>query len=203
MKKTEIKAALALLQSASNATETALAAVADFAAKRERVSTLRRLTVEANADSEAEAAAAELVPLAEQVRILELTTERRAAAIERAKADQKRVGLEILQDLEPKAEALDNAATVAGFDLLRSFLDPECAAIGNDTHGGAQREHGLGITCRNLLGVHTSTELLQTIRAGIQSEASASYAQETLERWEATEARIRASIAKLEAATLS
>lgn len=201
MKKNEIKAALALLQSASNATETALAAVADFAAKRERVSTLRRLTVEAKADSEAEAAAAELVALAEQVRILELTTERRTAAIERAKADQNRVGLEILQDLEPKAEALDEAATAAGFAFLKSFSDPASFA-GMDPATAAS--HSLGKACFHLLGVYPATKLLQAVRIGLMAgQGTASHAREILEGWEATEARIRASIAKLEAATLS
>jgi len=201
MKKNEIKAALARLDTATRATESALAAELEMTAMRGRVSDLRRITTEADTDAEAEAAAAELVPLAERVRVLEVTAPRRQAAITRARAEEKRIGVEILAAIEADAVELDEAATAAGFAFLKSFSDP-ASFDGMDPATAAS--HSLGKACFHLLGVYPATKLLQAIRIGLLAgQGTASHAREILEGWEAQETAIRAAIARLEKATPS
>jgi hypothetical protein len=197
------KQALAKLSQAISAIDSARGAVDDLRVMRESVASLRKIASDpAASDEAANAAAGQMVGKCEELRIAELSADRRQANLDRALAAAVNLCRdELLPVMESEAFHLERDATASGFAVLRSLLSPAFSGTSPDEPQGALCERAVGQTCFHLAGVYESTMLLQeTESAGkVDAVAMPNVVRELLQSWEARTGAIRAAIARLSA----
>lgn len=197
----KVKPALAKLSQAISAIDSARGAVNELRVMRESVARLRKIASDPSAtDEAANAAAGQMVAKCEELRLAEISVDRRQAAVDRAVSAA--VALcrdELLPVMESEAFHLERDATAAGFRVLRSVLSPAFDGASPDEPQGALCERAVGQMCWHLVGVHESTLLLQaTELAGkVDALAMSNVVRELLQSWEVRTGEIRAAIARL------
>lgn len=177
--------------------------VADVECLRDTVANWRRIASDPDVtDEQADQAVQELVKASEELRLIELSLDRRKAAVERAIAHSVVVADDVLSSLEMQAFHLEREATALGFDLCRKLIAPGAAALSVDVPGGVARERAIGGMVFHLRGVYEATDLLDRVTAALRSDSSmrCQFACELLMRWEDDLAVIAAGLAAMRAA---
>jgi hypothetical protein len=199
----KVKPCLAKLSQAITAIDSARAAVDDLRVMRESVANLRKIASDpAASDEAANAAAGQIVDKVEELRLAEISADRRQATFDRAiSAAVTLCRDELLPVMESESFHLERTATAAGFAVLRSLLSPAFDGASPDEAAGALCERAVGQTCFHLAGVYESTMLLnETEQAGkVDVFAMPNVFHELLQSWEARTGAIRAAIARLSA----
>lgn len=197
------KPALAKVSAALASVQSARESIAEIDSMRAIVAKWKAIASDpASSDEAANAAAVELVRTSEELRLVELSIDRRNAALERAISQSALVADEVLSLLEPQVYSLEREATATAFELCRKLIAPDAASLPLETAGGADREHGLGLTVYFMRGVFEATALLENVTAaGKASEVMrVQFAHDLLARWDAENAAIVSAIASMRAA---
>jgi len=199
----KVKPALAKVSAALASVQSARESIAEVDTLRSMVAKWKSIASDSAASDEAaNAAAVELVRSSEELRLVELSIDRRNAALERAISQSAVVADEVLSVLESQAFSLEREATATGFELCRKLIAPDAAELPIETAGGASRERGLGLTVFYMRGVFEATALLENVTAAINGSElmRIQFAHDLLSRWDAENAAIASGIASLRAA---
>lgn len=153
-------------------------------------------------DEVADSAAGELTRASEELRLAELSIDRRKAAVDRAVNESLAIADEVLELMEQQAFALERASTAKGFELCRALVAPDAAALSIDEAGGASRERAIGGMVYHLRGVYESTALLDRVSAVMRADSTmrALLARDVLNEWETTIAAIEKGMACMQSA---
>jgi hypothetical protein len=198
----KVKPALAKVSAALASVQSARESIAEIDSMRAIVAKWKAIASDpASSDEAANAAAVELVRTSEELRLVELSIDRRNAALERAISQSAVVADEVLSVLESQAFSLEREATATAFELCRKIA-PDAALLPLETAGGADREHGLGLTVYFMRGVFEATALLENVTAAEKASEvmRVQFAHDLLARWDAENAAIVSAIASMRGA---
>ena len=199
----KVKPALAKVSAAITAVQAARQSIAEIDSLRATVAKWRGIASDPTvSDESANAAAVELVRASEELRLIELSIDRRNAALERAIAQSAVVADEVLRVLESLAFSSEREATATGFELCRKLIAPDAAALSVDLPQGAAREQAIGGTVFHLRGVYEATDLLDRVTNAMRGSSAmrAVFALDLLERWDSDNAGIAQGVASMRAA---
>lgn len=199
----KVKPAIGKVSAALAAVSAARQSIAEIDSMRATVAKWKAIASDPTVtDAAADAAAVELVRASEELRLVELSIDRRNAALERAIAQSAVVADEVLSLLETQAFHLERDATATGFELCRKLIAPDAAALSVDLPQGVTREQAIGGTVFHLRGVYESTDLLERVTNAmrVSSAMRAVFAHDLLERWDGDNSAIAAGIASMRAA---
>jgi len=199
----KVKPAIAKVSAALAAVSAARQSIAEIDSLRATVAKWKAIASDPTvSDESANAAAVELVRASEELRLVELSIDRRNAALERAITQSAVVADEILSVLESQAFSLEREATATGFELCRKLIAPDAAELSVDMPQGLAREQAIGGTVFHLRGVYESTDLLERVTNAMRASDSmrAVFAHDLLERWDGDNAAIASGVSSMRAA---